>query len=423
MVLLRGINISGASKVPPYLPLTDASDLDPLPAWGFNAVRLLFTWEAWEAEKGVTDESYLQALEEAASEAWSRNLYVIIDFHQDGFSRYLAGGCGDGFPPWAIPEDASLDTPDNGEACESWGVAVAADTDVHEAFTEFYSDSDGVRTAYLELMGILAERFGAIEGVIGYDLINEPWGLESSELSPLYEDAAEAIRAVHPDSILFIEGHASTNSGAIQTDLAEPSFDNFVYAPHFYEGAMLATHLWSGLSTATDLGFFTMDSKADEWGVPLLVGEFGTHADTIGGTDYVALQYTRLDDYLANGTQWNYTPGWTEEHLDGWNAEDLSIADDQGQLRDNFQVRPQPRRFAGEPAEFSVSESSVTVSWLHESNLGETRIFLPSSDWFGTSNPSIAIEGIDLDCSFKGSSQEVICSSLETGQARLEISP
>jgi endoglycosylceramidase len=232
-----------------------------------------------------------------------------------------------------------------------------------------------------------------------------------------------AIRAQHPDAIVFIEGHASTNSGALQTDLAPPEFDNYVYAPHFYEGAMLVSHAWSGLSTATDLGFSTMNTQASAWQVPLLVGEFGTHADTSGGSEYVALQYQRLDDYLASGTQWNYTPSWSEEHLDGWNAEDLSIADGQGELRGNFQVRPQPRRFAGEPIAFSAEASLVEASWLHEPNLGETRVFVPSSAWFGTSNPSIDVTGVDLDCRFKGDSQEVMCSGIEAGMARLQISP
>ncbi len=42
---------------------------------------------------------------------------------QDGLSRYLLNGCGDGFPKWwllkAIAE-SQLSTPDNSNACENW---------------------------------------------------------------------------------------------------------------------------------------------------------------------------------------------------------------------------------------------------------------------------------------------------------------
>ena len=85
-------------------------------------------------------------------------------------------------------------------------------------------------------------------------------------------------------------------------------------------------------TTATDLAFWTMTGKAEEWNVPLFLGEFGAHADTLNGPAYVDLQYERLDDHFASGAQWNWTPAWTEEERDGWNREDLSITDDSGEL-------------------------------------------------------------------------------------------
>ena len=72
--------------------------------------------------------------------------------------------------------------------------------------------NSGVRDRYLSMLDELARRFVGHDGVIGYDLLNEPWGWEASELLPLYEDATDTIRAADPEAIMFIEPHASTNA-------------------------------------------------------------------------------------------------------------------------------------------------------------------------------------------------------------------
>ena len=41
--------------------------------------------------------------------------------------------------------------------------------------------------------------------MIGYDLLNEPFGDEVTEIGPLYQDVAQRIRKHDPDGILFIE--------------------------------------------------------------------------------------------------------------------------------------------------------------------------------------------------------------------------
>jgi len=421
-VILRGVNVAGNSKVPPFVPFTDLSLMDPLPSLGVNVIRLLFTWEAFEGTRGVYDKGYLDAITAIADAAWALGIYVIVDFHQDGFSRYHGGGCGDGFPQWAVHAGASLDTPDNSDGCANWAIQISTDLDMHDSFSAFYADENGVRSAYIELWAHLASHCADRAGVIGFDLFNEPWALEATELSPLYEDAAAAIRQRAADKILFIEGHGSTNNGVIQTQLLEPGFDNYAYAPHFYETAVITTHLFSGLSTATNLGFSTMSSKANDWGVPLFVGEFGAFEDTFGVEGYMDLQYERLDDHFASGTQWNWTPGWTAEEADGWNGEDLSIIDDNGALRANFEVRPGPRRIAGEPLEFDHEDDTVSMRWQHDPSRGATEIFLPADVLWGTNSPAISVSGGDIDCSYHATARLLSCSGANSGEVFVEIS-
>ena len=116
-VILRGVGVGGNAKVPPFQAITSTSQLDPLPGWGVNAVRLLFTWEAYEPTNGGYDASYLSYITGVVDDAWKRGIYVVVDFHQDAYSRYALGGCGEGFPSWALPPTVTPAKPDNGTAC------------------------------------------------------------------------------------------------------------------------------------------------------------------------------------------------------------------------------------------------------------------------------------------------------------------
>ncbi len=427
-VLLRGVNVAGNSKVPPYIPITNLSQLDPLAAWGMNVIRLLFTWEAYETSPGVYNQAYLNQITAIADRAWARGMYVIVDFHQDGFSRYLSGGCGDGFPLWAVSPDATPDTPDNGPGCADWGIKMSLDPDMHLSFSDFYADEYGVRTRFLILWQMLANHFKTHPGVIGYDIINEPWGWEGAELAPLYEDAAAVIRAVDPSAILFIEGHVSTNGGAIQTTLPKPSFSNFAFAPHFYDAGVLSTKIYSGIGTATDLAFWNMNNKASEWNVPLFLGEFGAFATTWNGNAYMDLQYQKLNESLASGTQWNYTPGWTPTAKDGWNAEDLSIVDNNGNIRGEiFQVRPYAQKVSGTPTQLTVTEAglfssnSVELKWNHTPSTGSTVVFAPKQVMFGSTPVKIETSGVS--CSYNGANTHVTCTSSSSGAKRVKVRP
>ena len=103
-----------------------STQLDPLPGWGVNVLRLLFTWEAYEPSPGTYDDAYLSYYEGVVDAAAARGLWVVVDFHQDAFSRASIGGCGEGFPQWAVPPTVTPAAPDNGADCANWGSACSA---------------------------------------------------------------------------------------------------------------------------------------------------------------------------------------------------------------------------------------------------------------------------------------------------------
>lgn len=87
--------------------------------WGFNLVRLSTSWEAVMHEgPGVVDRPYLAYLRGLVTSAGEHGLYVLIDPHQDVWSRFAGG---DGAPHWTL-EAAGFDL--EGAALHDAGSAV-----------------------------------------------------------------------------------------------------------------------------------------------------------------------------------------------------------------------------------------------------------------------------------------------------------
>ena len=340
-------------------------------------------------------------------------MYVVIDFHQDGFSRYASRGSGDGFPAWAVSPRGNPSVPDNSDRDFYWPLLMATDPTTYKSFNDFFSDANGVRTRYLRMTARVALAFSAVPGVIGYDLLNEPWGNERCELAPLYCETAAAILAGHPSALLFLEGQLTTNTG-VQTKLPQLPIANIVYAPHFYKPLPIVLGRWYGVQRNIDRAFARMTTISERWNAPLFLGEFGMPADVENAGDYMTGLYDRLDACLASAAQWNYTPTWTEQARDGWNGENFNILDRNGTSRPNFHCRPYPRLTAGEPLRFAYHEPqppergpSLEFIWAPRPELGATELFVPAVLFPACSK--LAVEPGDVTCVYDASRQVLVC--------------
>lgn len=410
-VLLRGVNVGARAKAPPFLIMAPG-DLDPLPSWGVNVVRLLFNWEAYEPAFGRYNAAYLRHYKSAVEAAADLGLYVIIDFHQDSMGRTLLGGCGEGFPDWAVSSEVHRATPDNGRKCANWYMSAYFDEDLHQAWKEFFRDQNQARTHFIEMVHKVATAFADAPGVIGYDLLNEPWGDEKTELYRLYADEAQSIRSVSPQAILFIEPNVMV-AGGLQSDMSRPPFDNIVYAPHFYDNWVVSTHTYLGNNLAW--AFNHMRTKAAQWGVPLFLGEYGAGATVSNVVGYLQTLRERMDEAFTSGAQWCYTPTWSPSLKDGWNDEDLSIVDGYGAWRANYKPRPYPQRIAGVPLalratdEMALKNNVFELRWHHDPKLGTTEIYLPKDVFFGATQLDVQTTGRDVSC--MSYAEHVVCAS------------
>lgn len=104
-VFFHGINLSCSTKAGPVAKNAQGQDtyvgrpfaleaarehFSRLRSLGFDSTRLLVLWEAIEPRaRGEYDEEYLASLRQLVILAREYGLYVLIDFHQDMFSRHL----------------------------------------------------------------------------------------------------------------------------------------------------------------------------------------------------------------------------------------------------------------------------------------------------------------------------------------------
>ncbi|KAF9167993.1 hypothetical protein DFQ26_001973 [Actinomortierella ambigua] len=229
VVTLRGVNLSGGSKMPenapshrsdnfleddgrsfsfigrPF-PLEDADEhLSRLKHWGFNFLRFIVTWESIEhAGPGIYDYEFFEYLVQVLRKCKEYGFKCFIDPHQDVWSRftggsgaplwtlYLAGLDPEGFPatnaalvhnqypdPEAFPKMVWATNYNKLAAATMFTLFFAGSTFAPDCVVDQMNIQDYLQSHYIKSYMALAEYIHRQHGieddvVVGYDTLNEP---------------------------------------------------------------------------------------------------------------------------------------------------------------------------------------------------------------------------------------------------------
>jgi len=315
VVLLHGFN--EVYKLAPYEPSASGFSEDDaafLAANGFNVVRLGVIWAGVEPQPGVYNAAYLQSIQQTVNMLAAHGIYTIIDMHQDLYSASLGG---EGAPEWA--------TKTGGLPNKSFGFPGSYYLNPAEtaAWDGFWNNSNaangiGLEDNYAKAWETVAAAVAGNSSVIGYDIMNEPFPGTSwlptllgspfyayQQLTPMYNQVAAAIRAVDPDTALFVEP-ANPAVSEIPAILGLPiqlgTIDdaNVVLAFHDY-CAGSATSSICGWLAKQQAGTAHAYGKAHD--IPVFMDEFG--ASNLPSD--LRAEMNAADQYLMSWSEWAYS--------------------------------------------------------------------------------------------------------------------
>lgn len=340
-ITLRGVNarvrgIFDVSFDDGRLPLQEvpelgASDVDRMRALGFNLLRLPIAWSALEPERGVYDPAYLDRIARVVRLCGSRGILVLLDFHQDGFSKEIGQ---DGAPRWVLDRLLGRSGyPALGGPLRHLGLRQFAPWTLL-AFRRFFDDRDGVQSDFAAAAVRLARRFRGSPHVLGYELMNEPLAFLSSSpggdpLLAFYVRVGRAIRSVDPDHFVVFEPDVVRNwrNGA---PLSREHFPipRALYAPHIYTG-VLDGGRYRGDPRPLARSMEHAAREAAAWGVPLLIGEYGIAPHHALAKEWVREELDLQDQLRAGSAFWL----WEETDSGRWGLFEVASTGEEQERR------------------------------------------------------------------------------------------
>jgi endoglycosylceramidase len=312
---------------PPDVPAVEGVpvcpwDLAQMRPMGFNVLRLNLSWSLAEPTPGNISSAYLDRVAQVVGWAAAQGVYVVLDMHQDAWSKHVYTHPGDTCPPGfnairgydGAPAWAAAYT---GPACALHGVR-ELDTAVDQGFNNFYtdvqaSDGTGLQEHFVGVLKALAARFKNNPAVAGYELMNEPSPAPAEPTDPqlinLWGKMVDAVVAATPGfrQLFFFEPSVLRDvvdaSQVLTPWTLASAYPNAVYAPHIYTGVFtLDQQAAQQRLLPTNGGYQSSIRDAQNLGLPLWIGEFGN--DPPDDNTIMRSSYQLQDQYMLGGAYW-----------------------------------------------------------------------------------------------------------------------
>ncbi|MFJ9411412.1 cellulase family glycosylhydrolase [Streptomyces sp. NPDC101393] len=376
-VSLRGWNTSGETKIAEagFIPFKTTADAAAAfqqmrNLSGTNVVRFLISWEGVNPQPGVIDHAYLDKVAAQIKEATSRGLYVLLDWHQDLYSRHLwqknSWYTGNGAPKWAVPSGEEY----CGVVCAHWAQNLQTNDLIRSAYRSFWKNTPikdlggpagfppagtppeqtRVQDAFLwqmsQALQYLSPQLHAEDRdhFLGVDPFNEPadggvagkhWSkFDNDYLWPFYkrvrkvmDDTGFSTTQTFAEPLVFWNSQAGNFAPATGGHhLKEKPGPGFVFNSHFYDSGRMGPNP-DGVDNNTYLPQLQdVRSEARYLGMPMFLSEYGMWLNGIGAKDtdriikatYQGMEQSdqfktvngqnRIDPYtpLISGTQWHW---------------------------------------------------------------------------------------------------------------------
>lgn len=288
---------------------------------GFNLVRLGIIQRGVEPKlpaDGVHAdyrENYLNSISATQRALQQHGIFTLLDAHQDMYNERFQG---EGFPDWAVVGKAATEPPVPAIGFPGNYLVMKALNYAYDALWANDPDADGrgLQDSFAAMWRHIAAKFGGRPGLLGYNILNEPWpgsdaptcfkiegcpDLDTGLLQPFTERVIGAIRKADPTGLAFYAPFVTFDFGA-DTSLgrmdpnAAMAF-NMYCLPVKVPGAPDVTCEQGYTKTLQHAG-----KQARQTGDGLLLSEFGATNDLGTITDVER----RADKHMIGWTQWHY---------------------------------------------------------------------------------------------------------------------
>ncbi|MEU0540002.1 cellulase family glycosylhydrolase [Nocardia sp. NPDC005978] len=380
VVLLHGVN--NVDKDAPYVELGDGftltdQDAALLAGHGFNTVRLGVSFDGLMPTRGVVDTAYLDRVGAVVDTLAQYGIHTLLDNHQDGLSKIWGGN---GFPEWSLSSRPSALEPNLGFPLYYLMPSMNLGWD------EVWNNNNGVLDYLGQALGALAAEMNGRAGVLGIELINEPWpgtpflscfpngcpGFDAKYQGAM-QKLTDAVRARNGDIMVFWEPNVTWNE-TMPTNLGKNppiTAPQIAFAPHDYcIPSQLAIYLGlpaflRGLCPVQqDKTWGNIDSFTARTDLPTLVTEFGDGDPTV-----LRNTLKRADERFIGWQYWHYSSRFGA----GGPRPDPFLGDIGREL-----VRTYPRATAGTPGRmiFDPADGDFAYRYTPRALAAPTEIYV-----------------------------------------------